>query len=93
MFFNLEDTLLGLELASQSYQWILQESNTIDLLSIQIDKGPIDKYEIWIPNYKLQVLKWKSWVQIIFKIFQLFFVSLWRLDSNMDSKSSNKYFI
>ena len=31
--------LLGLELASHSYQWILQEeSYTIDLLSIQIDK-------------------------------------------------------
>ena len=30
---------LGLELASQSSQWILQEeSHTIDLLSIQIDK-------------------------------------------------------
>ena len=35
----LEETYLGLELVSQSYQWILQEeSHTIDLLSIQIDK-------------------------------------------------------
>ena len=37
--FYLEETLLGLELASQNYQWILQEaSHTIDLLSIKIDK-------------------------------------------------------
>ena len=34
----LEETLLGLELASQSYQWILlEESHTIGLLSVQID--------------------------------------------------------
>ena len=39
MFFSLDETKLGLELASQSYQWILQaQSHTIDLLSIQIDK-------------------------------------------------------
>ena len=39
MFFYLEETLLGLELAILSYHWILQEeSHTIDLQSIQINK-------------------------------------------------------
>ena len=37
LFFYLKETLLGLELASQSYQ-LQGESNTISLLSIQIDK-------------------------------------------------------
>ena len=36
---NQKPCVLLLDLASQSYQWILQEkSHTIDLLSIQIDK-------------------------------------------------------
>ena len=44
MFFYLEGTLLGLELVSQIYQWILQEeSHAIDLLSIQIDKYEISE--------------------------------------------------
>ena len=38
-FFYLEETQSGLELASQSYQWILEEeSHTIDLLPIKLDK-------------------------------------------------------
>ena len=39
VFFYLEETWLGLELASQSYQWILhEESHTIYILFIQIGK-------------------------------------------------------
>ena len=46
MLFYLEETYLGLELESQSYQRILQaETHTIDLLSIQIDKYET-KYQI-----------------------------------------------
>ena len=55
----IEETQLGLELASTSYQSILQEeSHTIDLLSIQIDK-----YETQYPVGDLPFLE--GWYFII----------------------------
>ena len=53
MFLLLEETKLGLELASQSDQWIIQEeSHTIGLLSSQKDK-----YETFLNIYFLKVKK------------------------------------
>ena len=53
----IEETKLGLELARASYQSILQEeSHTIDLLSIQIDKYNQMKYQNKITIFKQKLL-------------------------------------
>ena len=52
MLFYLEETFLDLELARQSYQWILQAvSHTIDLLSIQIEKYESKKCKYNCKNF------------------------------------------